>query len=889
MSPWDNEEVLREELFSIERLEQHAASLALAQQVTPEPVRRPPLSVRLSDNESVLLGAYRAVAQAVGEGRDVTPAAEWLLDNYHLVEAQIREIREDLPPGFYRLLPKLAGGPFMGYPRVFGIAWAYAAHTDSHFQPESLRRFVRAYQAVQPLTIGELWAIAITLRIVLVENLRRAAYRIVRRSAARKEADEIADRLLGVNGHDAEPDALIDRHADGTELRPSFVVQLVQRLRDQDPQVTPSLVWLEDQLAAQGTTAESVVRDEHQRQGGSSVTVRNIITSMRLISELDWSEFFESVSLVDDELRAGSDFAQMDFATRNLYRTGIEDLSRGSRLTEIQIVRAALAAARNAPASAGHQRDPGYHLIGSGRRAFETEVGYRAPLRRVPARWIMRHGAGHYVGAIVVFALVVLALALLASSGQDMRSWRVVLLGVLGFLPALEIAVAFVNRAVTAGFGANILPGLALREGVPPELRTIVAVPTLLTTIAAVDAEIERLEIHYLASPEGELHFALLSDWLDAETEHAADDAALLEAAVRGVARLNDLYGPAPAGERFMLLHRRRVWSDSERRWMGWERKRGKLHELNRLLRGATDTSFLGADELRDRVPADVRYVITLDADTRLPRGAARRLIGKLSHPLNRPRFDDAVGRVVEGYGVLQPRVTPSLPTGREGSIFQRTVSSAPGLDPYAAAVSDVYQDLFGEGSYAGKGIYDIDAFEAALAGRAADGTLLSHDLFEGIYARAGLASDVEVVEEFPHRYDVAAARQHRWARGDWQLLPWLFGRRDASRRQAAPQRAGPDRLLEDAGQPAPHPVGARERCGARRRLDAAAARRTHLDRLRARHDRVADPASGDRGDPAAQGRYHTTQPLPCAPRRPAAGNAPDEHPDRLPSATRHG
>jgi len=312
-------------------------------------------------------------------------------------------------------------------------------------------------------------------------------------------------------------------------------------------------------------------------------------------------------------------------------------------------------------------------------------------------------------------------------------------------------------------------------------LRTMVAVPILLTTQAALEKQIERLEIHHLASPDGELHFALLSDWADAATETVEGDHALLETAAAGIARLNRRYGPATGGERFLLFHRRRVWNAGQKRWIGWERKRGKLHELNRLLRGATDTTFLDVGGHPSTVPPEVRYVITLDADTRLPRETARRLIGKLSHPLNQPRFDVATGRVIEGYAVLQPRVTPSLPIGREGSLFQRIVSSAPGLDPYASAVSDVYQDLFGEGSYAGKGIYDVDAFETALADRAAEGTLLSHDLFEGIFARSGLVSDIEVVEEFPARYDVAAARQHRWARGDWQLLPWLLGRRDAT------------------------------------------------------------------------------------------------------------
>ena len=311
----------------------------------------------------------------------------------------------------------------------------------------------------------------------------------------------------------------------------------------------------------------------------------------------------------------------------------------------------------------------------------------------------------------------------------------------------------------------------------PSHLRTLVAVPTLLTTHESIEEQIERLEIHYLASPEGNLHFALLSDWVDAMTEHLEGDAALLAAAAEGIAKLNQRHGAVPGGDRFLLLHRRRVWNEGEGRWIGWERKRGKLHELNRLLRGATDTTFMSTAQQPCVVPADVRYVVTLDADTKLPRDTVRRLIGKMAHPLNRPRFDADAGRVVEGYAVLQPRVTPSLPIGREGSLFQRVFSGMSGIDPYAAAVSDVYQDMFGEGSYAGKGIYEVDPFEAAVAGRVLDSTLLSHDLFEGVFARAGLASDVEVVDEFPARYDVAALRHHRWARGDWQLLPWILGR----------------------------------------------------------------------------------------------------------------
>jgi cyclic beta-1,2-glucan synthetase len=391
-------------------------------------------------------------------------------------------------------------------------------------------------------------------------------------------------------------------------------------------------------------------------------------------------------------------------------------------------------------------------------------------------------GLAGYAGAIAVVSVAILALPLVTLAQAGVGGCALVLLALLALVPASEAAVALVNHSVTNRFGPAALPGLELRDGVPPNLRTMLVVPMLLTTRADIEEQIEHLEVRYLAGPEDDLHFALLSDWTDAATETAPGDDELLGAAAEGIARLNQRYGPALDGDRFLLLHRRRVWNAGEEKWMGWERKRGKLHELNRLLRGATDTTFLAVGGRPPVVPAGVRYVITLDADTRLPRGAARRLVGKMGHPLNRPRFDPRTGRVVEGYAVLQPRVTPTLPTGRDGSLFQRVFSGPCGIDPYAFAVSDVYQDLFGEGSYTGKGIYDVDVFEAALEGRVPESTLLSHDLLEGTFARAGLVSDIEVVEEFPARYDVIAARQHRWARGDWQLLPWILGRgRDSS------------------------------------------------------------------------------------------------------------
>ena len=406
-------------MFSVERLEEHARSLAIAQPVTPKPTRGHPLAGRLADNGAVLLHAYRAIAKAIDERRAITPAAEWLVDNYYLVERQIREIRSALPPGYYRQLPKLADGPFTGYPRVFGVAWAFVAHTDSHFDPEMLCRFVRAYQEVQPLTIGELWAVAITLRIVLVENLRRLAELIMHSSAARQEADGLADRLLGAGGRSCGTGVGRARRASKARSLPdAFAVQLVHRLRDQDPRITPALTWLDQHLAAQGTTADAVVRDEHQRQGAGAVTVRNIITSMRLISDVDWTELFERISLVDDVLAAGSAFRDMDFPTRNLYRSAIEELARGANRTELDVAHAAVLAAKHAALRAlpawrqDRHGDPGYHLLAGGRRAFEAAIGFRPPLSTWPGRLSRRLGIGGYVGAGVTVAAVLLAIPL---------------------------------------------------------------------------------------------------------------------------------------------------------------------------------------------------------------------------------------------------------------------------------------------------------------------------------------------------------------------------------------------------------------------------------------------------------------------------------------------
>jgi cyclic beta-1,2-glucan synthetase len=776
----ESQDPIRAELLSPERLEELAERLA-RRPVLADGTSGHRVSPRLRDSGRILLQCYREIAAVIREEGAITPAAEWFVDNFHVADEVLRQVREDLPSGFYRQLPKLAEEPLQGYPRVLGVAWEYVAHTDSRFEPETLQRFVRRFQRVQPLTIGELWAIPIALRLVLVENLRRLAERIVKSRAARLGADALADELLGLGGRTRRP--LAFQRFEAAALSPAFMVNLVQRLREQDPESTPALRWLDEKMSALGTSPDELVQLDHHNQAAMNVTVRNVITSMRMMSTLDWADFFESVSLVDDLLRADRHFRAMDFATRDQYRHAIEDLARGAGRSELDITRLAMAHATRAAAASSRgdaapderAADPGYYLVAQGRTLLEAEIGYRAPPSQRLLRIFLSGATPGYLATIATVTGLLLALPLLAGHIAGMSPRALALLAVLAVIPASDLALALVNRAVMDLVGPTPLPRLELAEGVPASLRTLVVVPTLLTAAAEIEEHINRLEIHYLANPDGHVHFALLSDWKDAATEHLAEDDRLLALAADGVARLNARSGAAPGGgDRFLLLHRRRTWNAREGTWMGWERKRGKLDQLNQLLTGTGDVVFVtprGSAE----VPAGVRFVITLDADTRLPRGAINRLVGTLAHPLNRPVFDAGAGRVVDGYAILQPRITPTIPSDRDRSLFQRVFAGPAGIDPYATATSDVYQDLFGEGSYTGKGIYDVAAFTAALKGRVPENALLSHDLFEGIFARAGLVTDVELFEDFPTDYEVAVGRQHRWARGDWQLLPWII------------------------------------------------------------------------------------------------------------------
>ncbi len=773
-----SEQPLRAELFTLEHLAGHARQVAHDHQTAPSRAANH-LLARLNQNEQ-LLRAYNRATLAADQIRRVTHAAEWLLDNFYLIEEQIQMARRHLPRGYSRELPRMINGASAGLPRVYDLVLELISHVDAQVDEESLTTFITAYQSVVPLRLGELWAIPIMLRLALIENLRRITSRLTIARRQRDLADQWVQRLEEVA--EQNPSRLILVVADMARSEPrlcsSFVAEFYQRLSRQNPSMALARNWLEQRLAEEGLMADQLILIEGHNQAADQVTISHSISSLRLLGAVDWRQFVEQVSQVEHSLRGdpAGIYATMDFATRDHYRHSVEAMARHSRLSERDVADQAirLAAAASAGEPGDRKAHVGFYLVDKGRPTLERKTGGRWPWRTKVERTIQRFPLSFYAGGILLLTTGVTLGLVGQAHALEIHGVKLVVLGLLFLLCTSQLAVAGMNWLSLLLVPPRLLPRLDFSEGIAPACRTIVVVPTLLNDSAGIDHLLETLEIHYLANRDDHLHFALLTDFPDATQEVTPDDDGRLQQAKAGIAALNRKYGSVRTNI-FFLFQRPRRWNARERRWMGYERKRGKLGEFNALLRGGSPARFSAMVGDLSVLP-EIKYVITLDTDTQLPRDAARRLVGAIAHPLNRPQFDATRGIVTEGYGILQPRVGVSLPSAGR-SWFVRIFAGDVGLDPYTRAVSDVYQDVFQEGSFIGKGIYDVDAFQQALAGRFPENAVLSHDLIESCHARSALVSDVELYEEYPSRYNADISRRHRWIRGDWQIAQWLLPR----------------------------------------------------------------------------------------------------------------
>ena len=742
---------------------------------------------RLAAAEAALQRAFEMASAASAGELAIEPAAEWLIDNFYLVKEQIEEFRAGLSRSYRRELPALAGGDGIALPRILVLMRELVVHADGRIVLPVVLEFVEAYQQGQPLLLGELWAIPLMLRLALIEEMHGIATAIVARLSDTAAAARGSERLLAVARE--SPAELVQAVAEmaraRTVLSPAWVTEFHRRMQGGSPALGLALAWLEQQLVAQHLSIPEALEIESRAQAAAQVSISNCIHSLRLIGRTDWAAVTESLSAVEAVLREDphATYREMDFTTRDRYRHVVESLARRSGTPEWEVARRAVsmagaaAEAFAAQGGDGRARHVGYWLLGPGREALERALEARLSWADRSERLQLRFPSWFHVGPIAALTLAIALLGLPAI--EDLGPLLALLVFAALVLAASHVSVAVVNWIVTLSVPPQTLARLSLDQGIPDRMRTLVAVPCMLTSEAEIAELVASLEIRYLSNRDPNLYFALLSDFIDAPSQSMPGDAPLLAAAVAGIQALNAAHEPGGAA-RFCLFHRDRSWNEGEGVWMGRERKRGKLVALNQFLRGRKRADFhlMVGDEAALR---DVTFVIALDADTELPPQSASRLVATLAHPLNRPRFDRRRHRVVEGYGVLQPRV--SVGASREAaSALARLYSDEIALDPYTRVVSDVYQDLYAEASYVGKGIYDVDAFLQATGSRFPDNLILSHDLLEGSYARTGLVSDVELFEHHPDRYSTEMRRRHRWTRGDWQIWQWLLPWVPASR-----------------------------------------------------------------------------------------------------------
>jgi cyclic beta-1,2-glucan synthetase len=709
--------------------------------VSQSPGRQPTLIDRLDVLQDQVEKIYERMANTAIDELAASSATEWILDNISVIRQAFRLIREDMPRGFYEKLPKLGEGPLEGYPRIYWLSSILVSIPDLQLESDNLQSFFTAYQEGTLLTIGELWAIPVMLRFAVLEGLTKTAGRVT-----------------------------------GLDL-PKI---LISNQKNLEP------------------------RSIDEEKG-----IANSILNLRSISTLDWKEIVERLSRVEKILRSDpvGVYPDMDFETRDRYRRVVEQISQAIGRTEEEVALEAIALAKMSQ-QAGMEEDEGladvfspkdrksiypgsptslsgpdfpeqarkahvgFYLLERGRLLLEKRLGLRrTPWQRFTG-WIESNPDVYYFGSIAALTAGLLAIVLFFLIPVEVHGALKWMTAFLTLIPGITVSVNLVNWFITLITPVQQLPKLDFSNGIPDSCRTMVVIPSMLSSPSDVDSLIQQMELHFLSNQDPNLYFALLTDFPDAHQMEMPNDKALIERAEVGIQTLTNRY-PSWGKGRFSFFHRRRTWNPNENRWMGWERKRGKLTEFNRLIRGDRQTSYTviyGAPENL----AMFRYVITLDVDTLLPDGTARRLVGTIAHPLNQAGFDPKTRSVLFGYTILQPRVEIK-PTSANQTTFSRIFSGDTGLDLYSRAVSDVYQDLFGEGSYVGKGIYDVDAFEYSLHNRVPENALLSHDLFEGIHGRAALVTDITLVEDFPPQYLVYIQRLHRWTRGDWQLLPWLL------------------------------------------------------------------------------------------------------------------
>ncbi len=748
-----------------EQLQSYMEKSAMNAEITDESSQSTYPIPRLNDNFKFIEKTYNLLNNHIKKNIDVYPAGEWLLDNFYIIEETVKKITQEMSLKKYKNFPGIAFGTYKGFSRIYVLASEIVAYTENKINDEILTLAVLAYQRKKTLSMEEIWNLWLFLEIALIENIRAVCEKIYSSHIQKYKVENIVERLIDRKENSKQQFKPVrDEYKSQMsykEIKYPFIEYMSYKLKKYGKQGIAYLNILEEQVDKMGLTISEAIKKEHFDIAIQKVLIGNGITSIREINRINFLNLFEKINGVEELLKQDPAcvYDKMDYKTKEYYRNRIKSLSKKTKLSEVYIAKKTLELANKADNA--KKKHIGYYLIDKGVNELIVLLGGKAKYRNEKP----------YILYMYLLPLILSYLfGVLIYSVSNL--WIAISIAILAYIPISEICIQILNYALGKVVKPKLIPKLDFSDDIPKEFSTIVAIPTILNNEDKVKELAHNLEVYYLANKSENLYFAILGDCTSSTSKDEEIDNEIIKAGIEEIKKLNEKYKMLENDtDKFYFLYRERTWNSSEKCYLGWERKRGLLIQFNEFL--VTGKNSFRTNTIREKL--NIKYVITLDADTKLVLDTAKLLIGSMAHILNLPVIDENKNIVVDGHALIQPRVGIDLETSRK-SLFTKIYAGSGGTDSYTNAISDIYQDNFGEGIFTGKGIYDLNVFYKVLNDEFPENTVLSHDLLEGSYLRCGLASDILLMDGYPARYNSFIQRLHRWIRGDFQIVQWLKG-----------------------------------------------------------------------------------------------------------------
>lgn len=733
---------------------------------------------RLKENFEFITEVYNLLNEHIKLKLPIHPAGEWILDNFYIIDETVKTVTKELTLKKYTNFLGIANGPYAGFARIYVLASEIVAYTDGKINGKNLEVLLKAYEDKKTLSMDEIWNINTFLRMALIENIREACEKIYSAQLQKYKVENIIERLVENKSKDELQFKNIGEYKtkviEQGEMKYPFIEYMSYRLKQYGKKAYPFLNILEEQVNKMGTEISEVIKKEHFDIAVRKVSVGNCIISIKNINRINMIEIFEKINGVEEILKKDpvNVYSKMDYKTRIYYRNKLKEISKKTKISEIYIARKCLELSsieyeKSNMNSNNKKAHVGYYLIADG----EPKLLEILQNKKVPRQNNM-HKAKKYITALAVVTIVLAGVYGLYINTQINNIVLSLILSILLLIPIETIFTQIAQYILGKTKNTKIIPKLDFRNGIPEQNATFVVIPTIIKNGKRVEELMHKLEVYYIANKSDNIYFALLGDCSTSSNEEEGFDEEVINTGKKMVDILNKKY-PDEKFTKFNFIYRKRMWNEGEEAYLGWERKRGLLNQFNEYILGNISNPFKTNTITNVASMPPIKYIITLDADTDLVLNSAKELIGAMAHILNKPELNKSEDLVIAGHALIQPRIGIDLMSSIK-SLYTKIYAGAGGVDVYANAISDIYQDNFEEGIFTGKGIYDLKIFSKILNNEIPENTILSHDLLEGSYLRCGLATDIMLMDGYPVGYNSSKSRLHRWIRGDWQIIIWL-------------------------------------------------------------------------------------------------------------------